>query len=129
MKILWFPLYPLYRSTHGIKVFHHDNGDYRLPLNDLSDMGIDLLNPVQLRCCDWNLTELKSTIGARVCFHSAVDNQISLPQGTVKLWNMRLIWLLEPWAGIIPDFILGPCHNLQINTAIENIIAMYGIVK
>jgi uroporphyrinogen decarboxylase len=49
---------------------------------------------------------LKETYGDNLCFHSAVDNQQTLGcDGT--------------------GFIIGPCHNLQPVTPIENILALY----
>ncbi len=45
-------------------------------------MGIDVLNPIQWRCGDWDLAALKAQYGQRICFHSAVDNQQTLPFGT-----------------------------------------------
>jgi len=59
----------------GLFVFHHDDGDVRLLLPKLIDMGINILNPVQWRCGNWDLPDLKQKYGGEICFHSAVDNQ------------------------------------------------------
>jgi uroporphyrinogen decarboxylase len=112
-------------KAHGLIVFHHDDGDMRPLLPTLVDMGIDILNPVQWRCGDWDLAQIKAQFGARICFHSAVDNQQTLPFGTPGDVRREVKWLIETLACDRTGFILGPCHNLQPVTPIENIVAMY----
>lgn len=110
---------------YGLKVFHHDDGDCRLLLPDLVDMGIDILNPVQYRCGNWDLPALKTLYGKRVCFHSGVDNQEVLPLGRVEDVRKEVEKLVDNLASDGTGFIVGPCHNLQPNTPIENIVALY----
>lgn len=112
-------------KSFDIVVFHHDDGDMRPLLPTLVEMGIDILNPVQWRCGDWNLAALKTEFGEQICFHGGVDNQQTLPfqtQDDVRTEVKRLITLL---ANDRTGFIIAPCHNIQPNTPIENIIALY----
>jgi len=114
-------------KSYGISVFHHDDGDMRPLLPTLVDMGIDILNPVQWRCGNWNLAQLKAEYGGTpgVCFHSAVDNQEVLPFGTPDQVREQVKMLIETLASDQTGLIIGPCHNLQPVTPIENIIALY----
>jgi len=109
----------------SIHVFHHDDGDMRALLPALTEMGIDILNPIQWRCGNWDLAALKAEYGARLCFHSAVDNQITLPFGTPEDVRSEVRWLIETLANDRTGLIIAPCHNLQPVTPIENIIALY----
>jgi uroporphyrinogen decarboxylase len=110
---------------YGLLVFHHDDGDLRPLLSRLVEMGIDVLNPVQWRCGSWDLADLKTKFGDRLCFHGGVDNQHTLPFGTVADVQQEVRWLLETLGSDRTGFILAPCHNLQAVTPVENIIAMY----
>ena len=112
-------------KSHGVIVFHHDDGDMRPLLPRLVEMGIDILNPIQWRCGDWDLQALKEQVGQRLCFHGAVDNQQTLPFGTPADVRAEVKHLIETLAGDRTGFILGPCHNLQAVTPVENILAMY----
>lgn len=112
-------------KQHGILVFHHDDGDMRPLLPTLVDMGIDVLNPVQWRCGSWDLAELKAQYGKQICFHSAVDNQETLPFGTVDDVRREVRWLIETLAADRTGFIIAPCHNLQAVTPVENVVALY----
>jgi len=110
---------------HDLFVFHHDDGDLRRLLPRLVEMGIDLLNPIQWRCGDWDLAALKRDFGSRLCFHSAVDNQLTLPFGAPEDVRAEVRRLTDTLWSDRTGFILGPCHNLQPITPLENILAMY----
>ena len=109
----------------GIKVFHHDDGSCRAFLPLLVEMGIDILNPVQWVCPGMDRKELKAEFGDRICFHGAVDNQRILPFGTVAEVRAEVRECIDALASDGTGYILAPCHNLQANTPVENIIAMY----
>ena len=109
----------------GIKVLHHDDGSCRQFLPDLVEMGIDILNPVQWTCPGMDLVELKEEYGDRICFHGAVDNQRILPFGTVDGVRAEVRHCIDSLASDGTGYILAPCHNLQVVTPIDNIVAMY----
>lgn len=116
-------------KSYGVQVFHHDDGDIRKLLPRLVEMGMDVLNPIQWRCGDWNLDWLKNEFGQDLCFHGGIDNQYTLPFGTVDdvVTEVRRIksTLGKDGTGLI----IAPCHNIQAITPIENIVAMYQTAK
>ncbi|MCL4505307.1 MAG: uroporphyrinogen-III decarboxylase-like protein [Chloroflexi bacterium] len=115
--------------SYGIHVFHHDDGDMRALLPTLAGMGIEILNPIQWRCGQWDLNALKSEYGRRLCFHSAVDNQETLPFGTPDDVRREVRWLIGALASDHTGFIIGPCHNLQPITPLDNILALYDAAR
>jgi len=112
-------------KSYDLIVLHHDDGDMRKLLPAFVDMGIDILNPIQWRCGDWDLAALKADYGDQICFHSAVDNQQTLPFGTPDDVRAEVEHLIATLGGDGTGFIIGPCHNLQPVTPVENILAMY----
>ncbi len=108
----------------GAYVFHHNDGAIRRVIPEMVAAGIDLLNPIQWRCAGMEREALKRDFGAQVVFHGGMDNQRTLPFGTVDdvrrevLDNLRLL-------GAGGGYILAPCHNIQALTPPENIVAMY----
>lgn len=108
----------------GAFVFHHDDGAISRILPELVELGIDLLNPIQWRADNMDRTALKREVGPRIVLHGAMDNQHTLPFGTIDdvrqevRDNLRLL-------GEGGGYILAPCHNLQVITPVENILAMY----
>lgn len=111
-------------KQHGSHVFHHNDGSIREILPDLIDIGIEILNPVQWRCAGMEREGLKRDFGDKVIFHGGMDNQQTLPFGTVEdvrrevTDNYRIL-------GDGGGYILGPCHNIQAVGPAENVVAMY----
>jgi uroporphyrinogen decarboxylase len=114
----------LARAYH-IRVFHHDDGDCRRLLPRLAGMGINLLNPIQWRCGNWDLNTLKDEFGSRICFHGGVDNQQTLPFGTPDEVRAEVCWLKQTLGKDGTGYIIAPCHNIQTITPLENIFALY----
>jgi uroporphyrinogen decarboxylase len=108
-----------------VKVFHHDDGSNRVFLPLLVEMGMDILNPIQWTCPDMDMVELKAEFGGRVCFHGAVENQRILPFGTPEEVRAEVRHCMDSLASDGTGYILASCHNMQVNTPVENIIAMY----
>ncbi|MBI9045568.1 MAG: hypothetical protein JEZ06_13850 [Anaerolineaceae bacterium] len=112
-------------KSFGVHVFHHDDGDIRRMLPRLVALGIDVLNPIQWRCGDWDLDWLKDEFGHSLCFHGGIDNQQTLPFGTVDDVIVEVRRIKQTLGKDGTGLIIAPCHNLQANTPVENIIAMY----
>ena len=108
----------------GVTVFHHNDGNITRILPELVELGIDVLNPIQWRAGGMDRAELKRRYGSRLIFHGAVDNQYTLPFGSVAdvrqevRDNLRIL-------GEGGGYIVAPCHNIQPLTPVENIVAMF----
>ncbi|MBU4254645.1 MAG: uroporphyrinogen decarboxylase family protein [Acidobacteria bacterium] len=110
--------------SSGVYVFHHNDGAIRRILPDMVEAGIDLLNPIQWRCQGLDRRELKKTFGDQIVFHGAMDNQETLPFGTVTDVEREVRENLDI-LGKDGGYILAPCHNIQPLTPVENVVAMY----
>lgn len=109
---------------HGVRIFHHDDGAMWPLIPRLLDLGMAILNPLQLNCGPMDPAWLKQQYGDRLCFHGGIDNQAVLAFGTVDdvvAETRRCLAALSPGGG----YVLAPCHNLQPVTPVENILAMY----
>jgi uroporphyrinogen decarboxylase len=108
----------------GAYVFFHSDGAVRRIIPDMILAGIDVLNPIQWRCAGMEREGLKRDFGDRLVFHGGVDNQQTLPFGTVEdvraevVENIRIL-------GAGGGYIIAPCHNIQALTPPENIVALY----
>jgi len=108
----------------GAYVFHHSDGSIMDILPDMIETGIDVLNPIQWRCEGMDREVLKARFGGRIAFHGAMDNQQTLPFGSVEDVRIEVadnIRMLGEGGG----YILAPCHNIQAVSPPENIVAMY----
>jgi len=108
----------------GAYVFYHSDGAVRKILPDMIDAGIDVLNPIQWHCAGMERKGLKRDFGDQVIFHGGVDNQQTLPFGTVDDVKTEVLDNLQI-LGAGGGYILAPCHNIQSITPPENVVAMY----
>jgi uroporphyrinogen decarboxylase len=108
----------------GAKVNMHSDGAIAEILPDLIDMGVDILNPVQWRCKGMERERLKRDFGERLVFEGGVDNQYTLAFGSAEEVRQEVrdnLRILGEGGG----YILGPCHNIQVISPPENVVAMY----
>jgi uroporphyrinogen decarboxylase len=108
----------------GVYAFFHSDGSIRPILPDMIAAGIDVLNPIQWRCAGMERAALKHDFGDQVLFHGAMDNQQTLPFGSVNDVRQEVIDNIEI-LGKGGGYILAPCHNIQVVSPPENIVAMY----
>lgn len=116
-------LFELIHSRSRAKVMYHCCGSaYRL-MEDFIDIGVDVINPVQVSAAEMDTGRLKARFGDRVAFWGAIDTQHVLPHGTedeVRAEVEHRIADLAPGGG----YVLSAVHNLQPDVPPQNIVAM-----
>ena len=93
-------------------------------IEDLIEIGVQCLNPVQTTAAGMDPAELKRRFRGRMAFWGAMDTQAVLPRGTVQDVRRMVEERIEQM-GEGGGYVLAPCHNLQPDVPIENILAMY----
>ncbi len=110
--------------SFGIHVMYHTDGAARAFLPDLIDrVGIEILNPIQWRAAGMEREKLVADFGRRIIFHGSIDNQRTLPFGTVDDVTQEVRESVEIYRRA--RWICAPCHNLQPVSPTANIVAMY----
>jgi len=110
--------------SHNTKVMFHSCGGITAFIDELIEIGVDILDPIQVAAAGMDPAQIKKEYGSRICLHGAIDTQYILPQGSPQrvAENVRqMINILAPGGG----FILAPCHVLQTDVPTENVRAMY----
>ena len=116
------------RKYPHIKWFHHSCGSIFPIINDLIEIGVDILNPIQPKAKDMEPERLKENFGDRITFHGGIDIQELLPFGTPKEIKREVVKRLD----ILSEnggYIIAPSHNIQARTPTENIFAFYDAVN
>lgn len=116
----------LKRINPKLKIAYHSDG-YIIPIiDDLVEIGLDILNPIQPKCM--NPYDLKKRYGERLSLWGTIDIQETLPFGTkeqVIAETKERIRDLGPSGG----FIISPTHHVQNDTSIENFFAFWDTVE
>ena len=110
--------------SHGVKLMFHSCGAVVPLIDRLIELGVDILDPIQVRATGMDPACLKETFGDRITLHGSIDTQYVLPRGTpddVRHNVRKMIEILSPGGG----FILAPSHVLQTDVSTENIVALY----
>ena len=98
-------------------------------LQDFYEAGVDILNPVQLSAKGMDGRMLKEEWGDKFVFWGGgVDTQKTLPFGTPEEVYQEVT---ERLALFSKDggFVFNTIHNIQGNTSIENIMAMFQAIE
>lgn len=135
VKPLHKELFDFIHARTKAKLFFHSCGSIRPVIPDLIEIGVDILNPIQVSATGMDSAELKKEFGDDVVFWGGgVDTQRVLGDGTpdeVRSETKRRILDLAPGGG----FVFAAVHNIQGNVPPENIMAMwetlqeYGVYK
>jgi len=111
------------------KTFLHTCGSVVALMDDFIAAGFDNLNPVQCSAEGMEPEGLKARFGDRVTFWGGgVNTQLTLPFGTpdeVRAEVRERLRIFAPGGG----FVFNPIHNVQAGTPVENILAMFEVLK
>jgi len=109
------------------KLLYHSCGSILNFIPDLIEIGVDILNPIQVSAQGMDTKVLKDKFGKELSFWGAIDTTQVLPNGTtddVKREVQKRIQELGP-----DGYILAAVHDIQPDVPPENIVTMYNEAK
>lgn len=115
------------KSKTKAKLLFHSCGSIVPLLDDLIEIGVDMLDPIQTKAAGMEPEILKERFGGRVVFWGAVDSYDIMPKGNeddVKREVEYLVNTLGP-----SGYVLCENHNIQADVPPENVITMYKHAK
>jgi uroporphyrinogen-III decarboxylase len=110
----------------AVKIAYHTDGYVEPVIGELIEIGVDVLHPVQPACMD--PAKLKKQFGDRLCFMGTVDEQHTLPFGSVDDVRREVLERLRT-VGKSGGLILAPTHHVQLDTPVENLMALIETAK
>lgn len=108
---------------YNAKAMMHCCGSCRKLIPEFIEMGLDILEVVQVDTAGMDIRELHSEFYGRLSFCGSISVQHTLPFGTVEdvVREVELRKKLFAKGGMI----IAPTHHIQAGTPVENILAMY----
>jgi uroporphyrinogen decarboxylase len=116
------------KGLADVKFMYHTDGTVNPVIDDIIDMGVDILNPIQTSALGMDTAALKEMYRGRLCFHGAIDVQQMLPSSTPDEVQADVIKRVQD-LGRGGGYILAPCHNLGSDIPPENIETMFAAVQ
>jgi uroporphyrinogen decarboxylase len=104
-----------------VLIFYHSCGYVTPFIPHLIDVGIDILNPIQPECMDFD--SIHNEFGDRLSFWGTLGTQQLLPFGTrQEVYDMAVSRLKKcgPKGGLV----LGPTHMVEPEVPWENLLAI-----
>jgi len=117
------------KSRTKAKVFFHSDGDVTPLIDDLIEIGVDILNPIQTSAGSMSdLPSLKKRFGNNMVFCGGIDSHHVLPHGSVEDVRQevrRVMQILGPGGGCM----MGAVHTVMNDVPPENVLAMVDAVE
>jgi uroporphyrinogen decarboxylase len=110
------------KAKPDVKIAYHSCGNCTAILDDLVEVGLDVLNPLQPMAI--NPFEIKKRYGKRLALFGGLCVQHVMPHGTpdeVRAAARKL----KAECGAGGGYILAPAHHIQADTPLGNIRAFY----
>jgi uroporphyrinogen decarboxylase len=111
------------RRRTKARVWFHSCGSAYFAIPDLLDLGIEILNPIQVAAKHMDPVRLKREFGRNLSFWGGVDTQRVLPFGTpgeVAAEVRQRIAELGTGGG----YVLASVHNIEADVPAENLLTM-----
>ncbi|MCZ7542987.1 MAG: uroporphyrinogen decarboxylase family protein [Anaerolineae bacterium] len=111
------------RARTNARIFYHSCGAIMGLIDDLIEIGVQVLNPIQPLPGHMDPEALRRRYGDRLVFHGGLDVQTVLPDGApddVRRHVRRYLDALGP-----ERYIMAPANSVQPGTPPENIIAAF----
>ena len=109
-----------------VLIFYHSCGYITPFIDDLIETGIDILNPVQPECMDFN--EIHDAFSDRLSFWGTIGTQQLLPFGTPDEVYANVKDRLNKCAAK-GGIVIGPTHLVEPEVSWENLLAIKEAVR
>ena len=105
------------------RLLYHSCGSIFSFIPDLIEVGVDILNPVQVSAQNMDTKVLKEKFGSELSFWGAIDTTRVLPRGTKKEVKEEVRKRIDDLG---PEgYILTSVHDIQPDVPPENVITMF----
>jgi len=109
-----------------IYFFIHSDGNILEILDDIVEIGFDIINPVQPECMD--PVVVKKRYGDRITIHGAFSLQKTLPFGSEDDVRKEVRYLVDSLA-YNGGFIMMPSNVIGFDVPVKNVVALYEEAK
>lgn len=112
------------RSHSRAVLMHHCCGSIRPFIRDFVDLGVQVLNPIQVSAADMDPAALKAEFGRDLSLWGGVDTRSVMPRGTPQAVAGEVQRRLREM-GRGGGYILAAVHNLQPEVPPANVLALF----
>jgi uroporphyrinogen decarboxylase len=111
-------------TSFNLPVIVHTCGSSSWVYEDFIEMGVTAVDTLQPEAANMSPDYLKKTFGGRLAFHGCISTAGPLALGTpdeVRDYCKHTLDIMMPGGG----YCMAPTHQIQDNSPVENVVAMY----
>jgi uroporphyrinogen decarboxylase len=124
MKPRWAKVYAAAKEIKpDIHIWYHSDGNITDIIDDLIEIGVTILNPVQPECID--PIAIRKRYGKKLAFDGCIGTQTTFPFGTPEEMRHTVIEMGKKLDALNGGLMLSPTHVLEPEISTENVIAFY----
>ena len=112
------------RDLTPAQLMFHSCGSIVDILDDLVEIGVDIIHPVQVTARGMDPVALKKKYAGKLVFWGGTDSQKTMPFGTVADIRKMVESLIET-LGRGGGYVFSSCHNIQPDVSVEKVVAMF----
>lgn len=114
-------------KKYGVKYFFfHTDGNLMEVMEDLVEIGFNIIDPIQPECMD--PYKVKEKYGDRITLHGTISSQRTLPFGTVEDVRSEVCERIHR-CGKNGGLVIAPNNVVQFDVPLENLLAVYETAK
>lgn len=126
-KPIWKTIIEETRKVNpDVKFFFHSDGDVTPIIDDIIEVGFDILNPIQPECV--NPAIIKQTWGDRVVLDGGGSVQRTLPRGSLDDVRKEIDFLMTTCA-YNGGFMLRPSNVVPYDVPTENVVTFFEMAR
>lgn len=110
--------------SYDLSVMVHSCGSIEPLLPWFIELGVDIVDPVQLTASSMEPSVLAEKYGKDICFHGAIDTQQILPYGSTEEVKEHVLSLIDK-LNTGNNYIAAPANNIMPGTPARNIEMAY----
>lgn len=126
MKPRWAKVIAAARELKpDIHVWYHSDGNIWDIIDDLVEIGVTILNPVQPECMD--PVAIRKRFGKRLAFDGCIGTQTTFPFGSPDEMRRVVKDTAERLDALNGGLMLSPTHVLEPDVPPENVVAFFDV--
>ena len=108
----------------GLKTRYHSDGSLIPIIEDLIELGLNLLDPIQPKASGMDAENLYRLFGGRISFYGGIDTQNLLPHGTPEDIEKEVLRYIRT-LGAAGGYVVAASNAIQPDVPVENILALF----
>ena len=112
----------------GAYAMLHSCGSNRALMPTFVEIGLDIEDAMQPEAVGMDPEEIKNKFGSELTFCGLISTQETLPYGSVEDCRAEALHRIEV-VGRDGGYFFSPAHNIQPDTPLENVLAIYEVVN